>query len=92
MYLERVDQIAFGNFANSEDHWLRVDADTSGVTFDRAGLCRLDRADCFALSAWLERTADKLPPPAAPPPVKKRRPGRGRPPGSSHARQNVGQE
>jgi hypothetical protein len=72
LYLERVDQIGFENEAGNEDDWLRADADPSGVTFDRGGLCRLNRADCLALAAWLERTAHKLPVPAEPRKIKRR--------------------
>lgn len=64
-YLVRDDQIGFESPGDSGDNWVRVDADPDGVTFDRAGLCKLDRLDVQQLIEWLTQASDRLPVPTA---------------------------
>ena len=73
MYLNRADQIGFQSDGDQGDDWVRADADPEGVTFDRGGICRLNRKDCTQLAEWLLKVAAKLDPPAPAPIVKRRR-------------------
>jgi hypothetical protein len=62
--LKRSDQISFRAPEDArDDSWIRLDADESGVTFDRGGLLHLDASDCLQLAAWLTNAAAEIPPP-----------------------------
>jgi hypothetical protein len=67
-YIASKQTIAFEDTPRTSLDWIRLDCDESGVTVDRGGLCRLSRADCLQLAAWLLSAADRLPSAAPAPP------------------------